>query len=84
MVQNSLNTENPNHFIYPTEQLNFEVLGGLTSFGIDRMRVTLKVSKTEDAFHAFRHNIDLYNSNGVEKLVRKLAEFLEIGTSIIR
>ncbi len=31
-----------------------------------------------------RHNIDLYNDNQVEKLVRKTAERIEIGTSIVR
>ncbi|MDG5490595.1 hypothetical protein [Psychroserpens sp. SPM9] len=48
------------------------------------MRVTLKINRIEDEFHALRHNIDLYNSTSVEKLVRKLAEFLEVGTSVIR
>ncbi|WP_299884246.1 hypothetical protein [uncultured Lacinutrix sp.] len=79
-----LNTSNINHYIFQTEVLEFHILGGLNIHGLDRMRVTLKVNRIEDAFHALRHNIDLYNSNGVEKLVRKLAEYLEVGTSVIR
>lgn len=79
-----LNTSNMNHYIFQTEVLEFHILGGLNIHGLDRMRVTLKVNRIEDKFHALRHNIDLYNSNGVEKLVRKLAEYLEVGTSIIR
>ncbi len=79
-----LNTSNPNQYIFQTEVLEFHILGGLNIHGLDRMRVTLKVHTLEDPYHALRHNIDLYNSNGVEKLVRKLAEFLEVGTSIIR
>lgn len=78
------NTSNINHFIYQTEVLEFHILGGLSVIGLDRMRVTLKVNTLEDEFHALRHNIDLYNSNGVEKFVRKLAEYLEVGTSTIR
>ena len=79
-----LNTSNKNDFKYTSEKLSIHILGGITTFGLDRMRVTLKVYRNEDEFHAIRHNIDLYNSTAVEKLVRKLAEFLEIGTSIIR
>ncbi len=79
-----LNTSNPNHFIFATDTLEFHVLGGLSTFGLDRLRVTIKANRLDDEFHALRHNIDLYNANGVEKFVRKLAEFLEIGTSIIR
>ncbi|MEM6719564.1 MAG: hypothetical protein AAF611_09630 [Bacteroidota bacterium] len=81
---NQFDTSNKNHFIFTTERLAFHILGGLSSFGLDRLRVTIKVHRNEDELHALRHNIDLYNANGVEKLVRKLAEFLEVGTSVIR
>lgn len=77
-------TSNTNHYIFSTEVLEFHILGGLSLYGLDRMRVTLKINKKEDPFHAFRHTIDLYNANQVEKLVRKIAEYLEVGTSVIR
>jgi len=48
------------------------------------MRVTLKVNVFSNPYHALRHNIDLYNSNSTEKLVRKIAEFLSVGTSVVR
>ncbi len=81
---NYFDTSNSNHFKYSTEVLDFHVLGGITTFGLDRMRVTLKVNRIEDEFHAMPNNIDLYNATSVEKFVRKLAEFLEVGTSVIR
>ena len=81
---NTFDTSNPNHFIFSSEILEVHVLGGINAHGLDRMRVTLKVNRIEDEFHALRHNIDLYNSNSVEKLVRKIAEYLEVGTSILR
>ncbi len=81
---NHFDTSNTNHYIFTSEMLSFHILGGLNINGLDRMRVTLKVHKTDNGFHAIRHNIDLYNSNAVEKLVRKLAEFLEVGTSKLR
>ena len=45
------------------------------------MRATLKIRAEET--QAIRHNLDLYNNLQVEKLVRRVAERLEIGTSII-
>jgi len=81
---NLLNTSNPNCYTFTTELVEFHILGGLNVHGLDRMRVTLKVNRIDNEFHALRHNIDLYNSNQVEKLVRKIAEYLEVGTSMLR
>jgi len=68
---NQFDTSNPNHYTFTTEVLEFHILGGLNVNGLDRMRVTLKVNRIDNEFHALRHNIDLYNSNQVEKLVRR-------------
>ena len=38
-----LNTENPEHIIYETEELGFAILGGIKLEGLDRLRVTLKI-----------------------------------------
>ncbi len=43
------------------------------------MRVTLKVQVEH---LALRHNLDLYNDTQTEKLIRKIAERLEVGTSV--
>ena len=87
MPQNNLNPTNPDHLTYIHAPLDIAVLGGIRLEGLDRMRVTLKVAVfSEDGVmgHAssIRHNLDLYNDNQVEKLVRKIAERLEIGTSV--
>lgn len=47
------------------------------------MRVTVKIQSTEVESVAVRHNLDLYNDTQVEKLIRKTAAKLEIGTSVI-
>lgn len=39
-----LNTTNPHCFIYQTEELLIELLGGVRVEGLDRMRVTMKVT----------------------------------------
>ena len=59
------------------------VLGGVKLEGLDRLRVTLKIELPGSPQPPLRHNLDLYNDNQVEKLVRRTAERLGIGTSII-
>lgn len=78
-----LTTTNPNNFEYITNHLEIAVLGGIKLNKLDSLRVTLSIHKIEH-HTKLRHNIDLYNDNQVEKLVRKVAERIEIGTSIVR
>jgi chromosomal replication initiation ATPase DnaA len=84
-----LNTENPNCFVYETEELLIELLGGVRIDTLDRMRVTIKVAVVnrkhakyvgELSGLAVRHNLDLYNDTQVEKFIRRVAEKLEIGS----
>jgi hypothetical protein len=89
-----INTSNPDAITYITEELGFTILGGIRIDGLDRLRVTLKIeivnrkfkhylNNAELADLAIRHNIDLYNDTQVEKLIRKTAERLEVGSSTI-
>lgn len=78
-----LDTTNPNNYEYTTNHLEIHVLGGIKLNKLDSLRVTLSINKKEH-HTKLRHNIDLYNDNQVEKLVRKTAERIEIGTSIVR
>lgn len=80
---NNLNTQNPNQLEYHNQMLRIAVLGGIRLDGLDRMRVTVKIQGTEADSLAVRHNLDLYNDTQVEKLIRKTATKLEIGTSVI-
>ena len=79
MKNNRLNTTNPDHLTYQHPPLDIAVLGGIRLEGLDRMRATLK---TQVEHLSLRHNLDLYNDTQVEKLIRKIAERLEIGTSV--
>lgn len=78
-MASKLNTTNADHMTYKHPPLDIAILGGVKLEGLDRMRVTLKV-KVEHL--ALRHNLDLYNDNQTEKLIRKIAERLEVGTSV--
>src|SRR3972149_3933474 len=94
MEQNKINTSNPEAMIYETEELRFTILGGIRLEGLDRMRVTLKIEVANRKFiHylnnpdiadlALRQNLDLYNDTQAEKLIRKAADRLEVGSSQI-
>ncbi len=87
-------TTDPNHLEYPTATLHYTILGGIRLEGLDRMRVTLKI-EVRDRQHehylqhpelanlALRHNLDLYNDTQVERLIRKAAERLEVGSTVL-
>ncbi|MET3047427.1 hypothetical protein [Flavobacterium covae] len=82
-MQNNLNTTNPNHYIYETKHLKIAILGGIRFNNLEALRVTLGIQKLKSE-QVLRQNIDLYNDTGIEKLTRKVAERLEIGTTIVR
>tara|TARA_R110002074_G_scaffold222235_2_gene393031 strand:+ start:5 stop:1537 length:1533 start_codon:yes stop_codon:yes gene_type:complete len=79
----TLDTSNPNNYAYITKHLEIHILGGLKTNKLESLRVTISIQKPKE-HNILRHNIDLYNDNQVEKFTRKIAERLEIGTSIAR
>lgn len=83
MINTSLKIDNPDQLIYENELLQLMVLGGIKLEGLDRMRVTVKVQLQNSSRPPIRHNLDLYNDTQLEKFIRKCAEKLEIGTSVI-
>ena len=84
---NNLTTTNSNNYEYQTKELEIHILGGLQLNKLESLRVTLSIekhTKSKAVLNVLRQSIDLYNDNQVEKLVRKCAERLEVGTSVIR
>lgn len=80
MSEKNFNSTNPDCMTYENAEIEISVMGGVKLNGLDRLRVTLKV---ESCNQAIRHNLDLYNDTQLMKFTRKIAERLEIGTSII-
>ena len=78
-----LDTSNPNSYKYITKHLEIHILGGIKTNKLESLRITLSIQKLKHD-NVLRHTLDLYNDNQVEKLVRKVAERIEIGTSIVR
>jgi hypothetical protein len=90
-----LNTTNKDALQFITEEIGFTILGGINTNHLDRMRVTLKIevlnrkypdfmNNEELAGIALRANVDLYHDVQTEKLIRRTAERLEIGTNPVR
>ena len=80
---NNLDVTDPNNYQYKTQYLKIHILGGLKTNKLETLRITLSIQKPK-SHNIIRHSIDLYNDNQVERLVRKVAERLEIGTTIVR
>lgn len=54
-----LNTTNPHCFTYKTEELLIELLGGVRIDGLDRMRVTIKVTVVNRKHASYLNNSEL-------------------------
>ncbi len=80
-----IDIRNPEHLTveHPMEQLRYELLGGVNMKQLDRLRVTLKVTRHPQLspVHAYRNTVDLYSDAQVKRYVREAAEKLEMGTT---
>lgn len=81
-----LNTRNPDYITYTTEELQIIILGGINLQQLDRLRITVKISRTDtgDPLHSIRHTLDLYHSDYLEKFINKACEQLETGTNVLK
>jgi len=80
-----LNTENKLSFIFNFEDLEIQIPGGLNDERHDRMRVTVKIKKTDsNSIYAVRHSLNLFNGREVEKLIIRTSYELETSDIILR
>jgi hypothetical protein len=86
----AIDVSNPDAITYSSGELTFTILGGIRLEGLDRLRVTLRKEMVNRKFPHYLNNadlaalpmhqsLDLYSDNQVEKLIRKIAERLEVG-----
>jgi len=83
---NILNTDNPQYLVFRHAELLLSVLGGIRMEVADRLRVTLKIELhgSGSPLYSLRHSVDLYHDDQVDKLIRKAAERLEVGSRSIQ
>ncbi len=86
ITESHLNTGNPDYITFTTSELQIILLGGINMQQLDRLRVTLKMTRTDTAnpLHSIRHTLDLYHSDYLEKFINKASEQLETGTTTLR
>jgi DNA primase len=86
MPQPKLNTRNPDFITFATEELQIIILGGINLQQLDRLRITVKISRTDtnDPLHSIRHTLDLYHSDYLGKFINKASEQLEAGTNVLK
>jgi DNA primase len=76
--RSSLNTRNAELLIYQNCHLQIEVLGGIRITGLDRMKVTLKVTHLQKQLLPVRHTLDLYHRQQTEQLIETIAENFDV------
>ena len=74
-------TEDPKN--YEDEHLKIEVLGSIDYKDLSALRVTLSITNKQKNNYPSRQNLNLYNDDQVEKIIRKIAEKTELGTTIL-
>jgi DNA primase catalytic core len=81
-----LNTTNPDYITYTTQDLQIILLGGINLQQLDRLRVTIKISRTDarSCVSSIRHTLDLYHNDYLEKFIGKAFDQLEIGTTVLK
>jgi DNA primase catalytic core len=81
-----INTTNPEFITYTCGDLQIIILGGINLGQIDRLRMTIKISRmdTGNPLHSIRHTLDLYHSDYLEKFISKASDQLETGTGTIK
>lgn len=77
-VAAKLTTTQAELLVYTDEALRIEVLGGIKIAGLDRMKVTLKLTHRQRSGLPLWHSLDLYHHGQREQLLTLLADHYEL------
>ncbi len=73
-----------NYAIYETDQIKIELMGKIDLKDFSKLRVTIIIQNTAiKEYSPSRNNVDLYNDERVEKLIRRVCEKIQLGRSIV-
>lgn len=81
--QGTLNTKNPEQLIYENNWLTVTVWGGIEQENLSRLKVSLHIQLKSNKYRSFRDDVNLYSHNGTQKLIRSIAETLELSTTLV-
>ncbi len=73
-----LDVKNSEYPQYIENNIHITVIGGINLYPVDKLKVTLKLSKigSYNPLHTIREKLDLYSDEEIEKLVRKIGDRL--------
>ena len=78
-----LNTKNEDYLAFEYENLLMSIIGGVSLFPLDKLKITLGITRTDskNKLHRLRQsNLDLYSEEQLQRFIRTASEKLEIGT----
>jgi hypothetical protein len=78
-----LNANNPDQLIYETAEINITVWGGIEIENLSRLKVSLHIQLKANKYRSFRDDVNLYSHSSTQKLIRSIAETLELSTTIV-
>jgi len=80
-----LNTANSDYITFATDGLQMALLGGVNLSGLDRLRVTVKIRRSDsiDPLHSVRQSLDLYHAEYLDRFIARASERLEISVTTL-
>jgi DNA primase len=82
-VRGLLDTKNEDYLAFEFENLLMSIIGGVSLFPLDKLKITLGITRTDskNKLHRLRQsNLDLYSEEQLQRFIRTASEKLEIGT----
>jgi DNA primase len=76
-------TTNEDYLAFEFENLLMSIIGGVSLFPLDKLKITLGITRTDskNKLHRLRQsNLDLYSEEQLQRFTRTASEKLEIGT----
>jgi len=78
-----LTASNLDCLIYETPQLLITLWGGIEIHTVNRLRATLHIQLKTNEYSSFRDTADLYSHNQTDRLIKQIAEKLEISSTVV-
>jgi DNA primase len=78
-----LDCKNEDYLAFEYENLLMSIIGGVSLFPLDKLKITLGITRTDskNKLHRLRQsNLDLYSEEQLQRFIRTASEKLEIGT----
>jgi DNA primase len=82
-ITSKLDCKNEDYLAFEYENLLMSIIGGVSLFPLDKLKITLGITRTgsQNKLHRLRQsNLDLYSEEQLQRFIRTASEKLEIGT----